>query len=161
MADVSYDKKATIRKATGTASGKGEGANVKAHVSTIELAASASGTTVKFGEIPSVARLLGIGRVYNDDLATSGSPTLDIGIGSVDSNITSDPDAINDGIDLSSATTTREVVKDAADVGKQAWELVSGQSADPKGLLAIYGTVKDAATTASGTVSLEFFYTLD
>lgn len=161
MADITYTNNATIRKATKTASGKGEGAGVKVLPATIELAASSSGATVKFGTIPSNARLLGMGRIYNDDLATSGSPTLDIGLGSVDSNITSDPDALTNGIALSSATTTREVLADAANVGKYAWELVSGQTTDPKGLLDVYGTVKDAATTATGTVSLELYYTLD
>lgn len=161
MADISYSNEATQRKVGTVAAGKGEALNTKSLVATIELAASASGTTVKLGTIPSNARLMPTGLIYNDDLATSGSPTLDLGLGSVDSNVTSDPDAINNGIALSSATTTTTVMAEPANAGKKAWEFVNGQSTDPKGLLDVYATVKDAATTATGTISVELRYTLD
>ena len=159
MADLSYTNDATERKAnSGLVPGKGESGNVKALIcSTIELAASASGVTVKLGRIPANARILPTGLIYNDDLATSGSPTLDIGLGSVNSNVTSDPDAINNGIALSSATTTTTVMADAANAGKRAWEFVSGQTTDPGGELDVYVSVKDAATTATGTVTVELY----
>jgi hypothetical protein len=159
MADLTYTNDATERKASaGLAPGKGDAQNVKALIcSTIELAASASGATVKLGTIPSNARLLPTGLIYNDDLATSGSPTLDLGLGSVDSNVTSDPDAINNGIALSSATTTTTVMADAANAGKRAWEFVNGQTTDPGGLLDVYLSVKDAATTATGTITVELY----
>jgi hypothetical protein len=163
MADVTYTNEATERKASPKlVPGKGDAQNVKALVcSTVEVAASASGVTVFLGRIPADARILPTGMIYNDDLATSGSPTLDIGFGSVDSNVTSDPDALNNGIALSSATTTTTVMADPANAGKQAWEFVSGQSTNPGGMLDVYATVKDAATTATGTVTVELYGYVD
>lgn len=160
MADLTYSATATERKAAeGLVPGKGDAQNVKALIcSTTELAVvTAAGYTVKVGRIPSNARLLPTGLIYNDDLASTGSPTLDLGLASVDSNITSDPDAINNGIALSSATTTTTVMADAANAGKYAWEFVNGQTTDPGGELDVYFTVADAATTASGTVTVELY----
>lgn len=163
MADVTYSNRATERRsATFQSPGPGDAHNVKLLASaTIELAASAASTTIFFGRIPTTARILPTGLIYNDDLATTGSPTLDIGLASVDSNVTSDPDAINNGIALSSATTTTTVMADAANAGKQAWEFVSGQTTDPGGLLDIYGTTADASTTQTGTISVEIYGYLD
>lgn len=152
---------ATSRRAVTASSGHGLAQNVKVGVATIELAASASGDTIDFFKIPSNARILGASEAYWDDLATSGSPTLDIGLIAVNSNITSDPDALNDGLALSSASTGSKVVKDATNYGLPAWDFVNGQSTDPGGELQVRGVVKDAATTATGTVTLELYYTVD
>lgn len=162
MTDITYTNKATERRAVaGLSSGKGEALNTKSLVGTIELAASASGATVKFGRIPSNARIMPTGMLYNDDLATSGAPLLDIGLASVDSNITSDPDALNAGLVLTTATTNTTVIADPANAGKMAWEFVSGQTVDPKGELDIYASVTDAATHTTGTIAYEIRYTLD
>lgn len=163
MADITYTNRATERRPqTGVIPGKGDAHSVKMLCcATIELAASASGTTVKLGRIPSSARILPTGLIYNDDLATSGSPTLDLGLASVDANITSDPDAINNGIALSAATTTTTIMADPANAGKRAWEFVNGQTTDPKGELDLYASVKDAATTATGTITVEIYGYLD
>jgi len=161
--DITYTNLATERQAAqGLVAGKGEGQSVKKLIcSTIELAASASGATVKLGTIASNARILPTGLIFNDDLATSGSPTLDLGLGSVDSNITSDPDAINNGLVASAATSTTSVMADLANAGKRAWEFVSGQTEDPGGELDVFLTVKDAATTDAGTVTVELYGYLD
>ena len=161
MADLTYTNYATVRRnATGTVPGKGDAANVKCVTATVELAASASGVTTKAVRVPSNARIAGNSTIYWDDLATSGSPTLDVGLGSVDSNVTSDPDALNDGLAASSAGSSA-VVKDVANYGKRAWEFVSGQTTDPCGELDVYVSVKDAATNAAGTVTVEMLYTVD
>lgn len=153
---------ATERRAIqGLAMGKGESGSVKALVSTVELAASASGTTIDVGYIPSNARITGASTMYWDDLATSGSPTIDIGLIAVNSNITSDPGALNDGSALSSASTGTKVVKDAANYGLPAWDHVNGQTTDPGGVFLVQAVVKDAATTTTGTVTFELYYTLD
>lgn len=153
---------ATIRRsATDAVIGNGLAGTVKAHIATVELAASASGTTIDFGKIPADARILGSSTIYWDDLATSGSPTLDIGLVAVNSNITSDVDALTDGLALSSAGTGSKVIKDAANYGLPAWDHVNGQASDPGGLLTVQGIVKDAATTATGTITLELYYTVD
>ena len=80
MADLTYNALATERAAAqGLVAGKGEGQSVKRLVcSTTELAVvTAAGFTVKVGRIASNARLLPTGLIFNDDLATTGSPTLD------------------------------------------------------------------------------------
>jgi hypothetical protein len=160
-----FTYKATQRRAdSNNAVGKGMACTPICLVATQEVAAAASSSTVSFGYIPSNARLLAASKVYNDDLATSGSPTLDIGLFAVNSNVTSDDDALTDGIALSSASTAgvgAHVVKDFANAGKPAYLFVSGQTTDPGGLLEVKGTIRDAATNAAGTVTLELYYTVD
>ena len=71
------DNTATQRRSsTDAVTGNGIAGSVKTLPATVELAASASGDTIDFGKIPSNARILGISRLYNEDLATSGSPAL-------------------------------------------------------------------------------------
>jgi hypothetical protein len=157
---------ATVRRAaTKAVIGKGEAGGLK-HLGarTVEIAASDSSSTIDFGNIPSNARIAGCSRIYWDDLATSGSPTLDLGLFAVASNITDDDDAINDGLALSAVSTANvgaQVVKDIANFGLPAWDLVNGQTSDPGGELKIKGTVRDAATTATGTVTLDLYVYLD
>lgn len=147
------------------APGKGEGASVKMKISTVELAAASSGDTIDFGRIPSNARLSPQSRVYWDDLATTGSPTLDIGLRAVEGNLANanDPDALTNGHALTTATAggATLVAVDLANAGLPAWDLVASESSDPGGVLEVYGTVKDAATTQTGTVTLELIYYLD
>jgi len=163
MADLTFNNTATERRGSaGIVPGKGDANSVKVLCSaTIELAASASGQTVKFGRIPSNARILPQGFIYNDDLATTGSPTLDIGLASVDSNVTSDPDAINNGIALSTATTTTTVFADPANAGLPAWDLIASVTSDPGGELEVYGSVADASTTQTGTITVALLGYLD
>lgn len=162
MADLTYTRVSTYRRnATEAVPGNGIAYSKKTLISTVEVAAAtAAGQTYKMGRIPSRARICASSTVYWDDLTTAGSPTLDIGLASVDSNITSDADAINDGLALSSAGSNR-VVKDIANIGKQAWEYVNGQSTDPGGDLDVYVSVLDAAHSTAGTVSLEIDYVVD
>jgi hypothetical protein len=161
-----YTVTATSRRTPAkTVIGKGEAGNLISHgARTYELLAAASASTIDFGNIPSNARIAGCSRIYWDDLATSGSPTLDLGLFAVNSNITDDDDAINDGLALSAVSTAMAgniVIKDIANFGKAAWELVNGQTTDPKGALKLKGTVKDASTTATGTITLDLYYTID
>jgi len=161
MADITYSGTSTIRRNHASpVLGKGDSGNSKLVTTTVEVAASASGSTYKVTRVPSGARIAGLSNIYWDDLATSGSPTLDFGVASVGSNITSDPDGLNDGL-AASATGSTALVKDRANYGKRAWEFVSGQTSDPGGELDIYFSVKDAATNAAGTVTLDLLYTLD
>lgn len=157
---------ATVRKAAAKAIiGKGEAASKKfIGTRTVELAAAGSSSTIDFGNIPSNLRICGSSRVYWDDLATSGSPTLDLGLAAVNANITTDDDSLNDGLAVSAVSTANvgsQVVKDIANFGKQAWEFVNGQTSDPGGELKILGTIRDAATTQTGTITLELYGYLD
>lgn len=151
------------RGAKWLSAGKGDGGNQKTLCATVELAASASGTTIDFGYIPSNARILPSSRVYNDDLATSGSPTLDIGLAAVNGNLANadDPDAIGNGLALSSAGSDVMIISDVANAGLPAWDFVASESSDPGGDLKVYGSVKDAATTATGTISIQVDYVID
>lgn len=146
------------------AAAKGPAYSVKTLTSTVELAASASGQTINFGEIPSNARICLASSLYWDDLATSGSPTIDIGLAAVNGNLANadDPDALSNGHAVSATTTSgASALSEIANAGLPAWDLVASETADPGGSLAVYGTVKDAATTATGTVTLELYYYVD
>ena len=156
------DNAATQRRsADNLVVGMGDAYSVKNLCATVELAASASGDTVSFGRIPSNARILPSSRLYNDDLATSGSPTFDIGLINVDSNITDDPDAIGNGFALSSAGSDVVIISEIANAGLPAWDFVNGQASDPGGEFIVRGVVKDAATNAAGTVTLDLYYVID
>lgn len=162
MPDVSYTLKSTVRRnAADAVPGKGEAANLKVLTATRSATARTANDTLKFVRLPSTARIHGLSRLSWDDLASTGSPTLDMGVGSVDSNITSDPDALNDGLDLATATGNVALIKDHANYGKQLWEYVSGLTADPGGMLDIYGSFVDANTNTTGDVTLEVVFSFD
>lgn len=138
------------------------GGRLKMWSETAEVAASDATSTVHLARLPSNARLSGLSKIYFDDLAASGSPTFDIGLFPVRSgDFTADDDALNDGIDVAAAAGSAAVIKDVADYGKSLWEFVSGLTEDPKTLMDVKITVKDAATNTAGTVTAEFFYTVD
>lgn len=151
---------ATVRRAVNAIIGKGDGSNLRAPgVRTVEQAASASGNVVDFKlRLPLNFRVDQSSRIYWDDLATSGSPTLDIGLYPVDGNFTADDDALNDGLALSAVSTANvgaQVVKDHANAGKQLWEFISGATANTGGFADVKGVIRDAATTTTGTITLD------
>ena len=130
---------------------------------TVEVGAADSATsTYAIARLPSNARLLGASRIYTDDLASAGAPTLDIGVFNLSgqSTITDDDDAINAGIDAATATDASFVLG-IENYGKKLYEFVSGQTEDPKGDLDITITLKDADVNVGGTITVEIFYTLD
>lgn len=139
--------------------------NVVNLTSTVEVSvATATGDTVNFGYIPSNARILGNSRLYWDDLATSGAPTMDLGLAAVDGNLVNadDPDALSNGHALATATPTGAgALAPIENFGLEAWDLVASETTDPGGSLKVYGTTADAVTTAAGTVTLELYYVID
>ncbi len=144
--------------------GVGQAGDTKTKILTVEVTAAASTTSTYFGlkcRIPSIARITGFSKVHFDDLASTGSPTLDIGLFNVNNNITDDDDALNDGIDVFTAAGSSAVVKDISNYGKRAWEFVNGQTSDPGGELEVKITLKDADTNTGGTVTLELSYIID
>ena len=158
MADYPATQK---RSADNLVVGMGDAYSVKNLTATYTATgALASGSTITFGRIPSNARILGASRIYTADLATSGSPTLDIGLIAVNGNITSDPDAINDGIAISTATDAA-AIKTFSNIGLPAWDFVASQTSDPGGEFIVRGVVKDAATTTSGAITLDLYYVVD
>ena len=151
-------------RGTQAAQGIGEAGNLKMKTITVEMTAAASATSTYFDtkfRIPSNARISGLSKLYFDDLATTGSPTLDIGLFAVNSNVTSDDDALNDGIDCATAAGSATVIKAIENYGKRAWEFVSGQTTDPKGELEVKVTLKDAACDSGGSLTLELYYSID
>ena len=154
---------ATRRGVAQTVPGHGGAANVKSMVATVEVGSADSATsTYELFQIPSNARILPSSRRWHDDLASAGSPTLDIGLFAVNSNITSDDDALIADIDVATANATgANLLSDHANGAKRAWEFVSGQSSDPGGSFIVKGTLKDAAVNVGGTVTVQLDYILD
>jgi hypothetical protein len=142
--------------------GHGLGGNVKCWSRTVEISASASDTsTYTLGYIPANARILGISRYSLDDCSTESTATVDFGLYDVDGNITSDVDALNDGIVLGTAATGSPLIKNIANYGKRAWEFVSGATAATKGDFRVAAVIDDADISATGgTLTVELFYTV-
>ena len=150
------------------------GEKIKVWVETLEVGSANSATSIySMARIPSNARIMGSSRLHHDDLASSGSPTLDIGVFALPSPsggvlqsqypgyITDDADALNDGIDAAaSGGASVAVIKDKANYGKQLWEFINGQTTDPKGLLDIKVSLLDADVNVGGTITLELHYTI-
>lgn len=137
-------------------------AGLNVYESTVEVTAAASATsTYTMARLPMNVRISNLSELAFDDLASTGSPTFDIGLFAVGSNFTSNDAAINDGIDVATAASTGvKVVKDPANIGKYVWEL-AGESADPGGFADLKITLKDAATNTGGTVTLSLAYNAD
>ncbi len=129
-----------------------------------EVTAGDSATsTYRLVRLPSNCRLLGSSHISWDDLASTGSPTIDIGVvnKSGDTSITDDADAINDGLDAAAAAAQTTVIKTIDNYGKMLWEFVNGQTTDPKGDLEIMLTIADAAVNTGGTIVAQFDVTFD
>lgn len=130
----------------------------------VEMTAAASDTsTYLIARLPAGARLSDLSYISWDDLASTGSPTLDIGIFTpsdrTDSPITDDVDAINDGLDAATATRGAKFIKTIDNVGLPLWDLVNGQTTNPGGDLDIKITLDDADANTGGTIQGEIFYT--
>ena len=137
------------------------GDKLNAYPVTVEVTAAASATSTYFlGKLPSAARLLPMSAVGLDDLASTGSPTLDIGTFNSAGAVADDDDSINDGIDLATASASAPMLKDVADWGKPLWE-IHGEASDPGGTVDLYATIKDAATNTGGTMSFCIVYAVD
>lgn len=147
------------------ASSHGGAYGVKCLSSTVEVTvATSTGDTINFGYIPSNARILGTSRLYWDDMATTGSPDMDLGLGAVKGNLANadDPDALSNGHDVATATPTGAgAVSPIENFGLPAWDFVASETSDPGGVLKVYGTMLSAVTTQTGTVSLELYYVVD
>lgn len=153
------------RPSQGLSSGKGDANKPNVLISAIETATIvAQNDTITFGNIPSNARILGTSKVYWDDLATNGSPTLDIGLGAVNGNLANsdDADALSNGHAVSATTNSgASAISEIANIGLYAWDLVASETSDPGGDLKVYGSIVDAATTQTGTIVLELHYYVD
>lgn len=137
------------------------GGRVRNWTDTAEVVASDATSTIHMARLPSNARLLETSKVFFDDLASSGAPTFDIGLFPVvTGDFTADDDILNDGIDVATAAGSAVVIKDIANYGKALWA-IAGLTEDPGCQMDVKITVKDAATNATGTVTMSLYYTID
>lgn len=165
MSDVTYTLTGTVRRnAADAVVGRGDSGMLKSVVTTKSVTARSANDTMKMLRLPSHARISGLSKVYWDDLASSGAPTLDIGVAPVGDSanaITADPDALNDGLDIAAAAGSAALIKDHANYGKQLWEYVSGLTSDPACQMDVYVSFVDAATNATGDVTTEVVFSID
>ena len=140
------------------------GGRVRYVRSTLEVTAAASvNSTYEMARIPSNARLTSLCVLHHDDLASTGSPVIDLGVFNLEgeSGITDDDDCLIDGTDVASAAASVNFPAAITDVGKRLWEFVASQTEDPHAMLSIKATIKTAATNTGGTLTLELFYAVD
>lgn len=137
------------------------GGRIRCWTETVEVGSADSATsTYLLARIPSSARILGSSKIYWDDLASAGSPTMDFGLFVVRSgDFTDDDDALSLDHDVATANSTgKSLITDIANYGKRAWEYINGQTVDPNCDVYIKATLKDAAVNVGGTVTIELFY---
>ena len=145
-----------------SAPGTGGGA-VRSWTETVETNADDSASsTYLLARLPSNARIMGESKIHFDDLGTT-AVTIDVGVYNLSgkSDITDDPDAMNDGIDVTTAAGSASLIGDIANYGIPLWDHVNGQTTDPVTMLDVKAKLLDAAVTAAGTITVEIFYTLD
>jgi hypothetical protein len=139
------------------AAGKYLGGRVRCVIEKVEVTAGASATsTYRLGKIPSNAVILPVSKLYWDDLDAAGAPTVDVGLEG--DNITNDDNCLADGLDVTSAGSSALNGGDIANAGLEAWDYVAGETVDPKEVLDIVATLKDAAASLGGTMVLELYY---
>jgi hypothetical protein len=144
---------------------KGDAAamNGKVHcaVESVEVSAAASvNSTYTLAKVPTNARVLGRSRIDFDDLASTGSPTIDLGFFPVNSNFTADDDCVRADIDVSTAASGQQMLSNIDMYGKYVWQII-GLSADPGGEALLKATIKDAACNTGGTLSSELMFTIN
>ena len=134
---------------------------VRVTVDTVTTNSDDSATsTYTLARIPSHAIILPQSTLYWDDLATSGSPTLDIGLfktNSAEQSFTNDVDALSNGHDCTSAGSG-SVISDHANSGLPAWDYIASVTADPKGLLDVKVSILDAAIDTAADITLSLIY---
>jgi len=163
MTDVTYTTKATIRRAAADAVvGKGDGPNLKIVTATKSLASPAQNSTHKFQRFDSNARLHSLSRIYWGDLASSGAPTLSVGLASVNNNFgAAVPAALTSALDAATATPAGAgLILDPANSGKMLWEL-AGLATDPGGQIDIYVTIIAAASNLTASITIDAVISVD
>lgn len=163
MTDVSYTTVATVKRAAADAViSKGEGADLKIVTVTKNLASPAQNSTHKLGRFDSNTRFHALSRVYWGDFASAGSPTLSIGLASVNNNFgAAVPTALNSGLDLATATPAgASMLGTVANSGKTLWEL-AGLSSDPGGQIDIYCTIAAAAGNLTADITADMVVSID
>ncbi len=136
------------------------GGRVRSFLETLEVDAAASvNSTYLLARVPANAYPLPQSRLYWDDLSTSGSPVLKLGL--FGAQISDDDNAFWTDLDVAQAGSGTALIGDIADIGRPFWAFVAGQASDPGGELDIMATLAGADVTGGGTLSLSLLYALD
>lgn len=158
---MAVENLSATKRGVNNAAGHGLAGSVKCLSATVEVTAAATAaSTYDFGDIPNGARILGISKLSYDDLASSGTPTVRLGLFSIGGNITSDDDALASSVNVYTAASSTTLPTNIDSYGKRAWEFVSGQTSAPQGNLKVKATL-DADCNTGGTMTLELYYTVD
>ena len=139
-------------------------------VDTVTTADDDSATsTYHLARIPSNAIILPTSTIYWDDLASSGSPTLDVGLWATKENwnaITAelsagyDIDALTTALDTSSAGSA-SVISDHTNGILPAWDHMASVTADPGGMLDVKVNTYDHALAVAGQITLCLHYVVE
>jgi hypothetical protein len=147
----------TLRSTGRLADRSATGAPVRSRRATVEVTAAASATsTYDFFVLPSDAIIRSI-KIETNDLASTGSPTVDVGLFHADLANGGDDNALLDGVDVTSAVNSVTGPPIAAPE-QRAWDYVASQTTDPNRDLTVRATIKDADTNTGGTMTLEIQY---
>ena len=126
-------------------------------------------STFHLARIPSNAIILPTSTIYWDDLASSGSPTLDVGLWATKENWNAstaelsagyDVDALTNGLDCTSASSASLISDHTAGI-LPAWDHMASVSADPGGMLDIKVSILDAAINIAAQVTLCVHYVVE
>lgn len=123
-------------------------------------------STYDFGLVPADAILCYYASGFsNDDLATTGSPSLLVGLFGENGNLSDlgysdDSSCLRNGIPLSSAGSATRLIGDIANANKPLWQLISGVSLTKpvRGALRVKGTLSVSDCDTGGTMLLELAY---
>jgi len=151
------------RRGPDAVAGAGPAQKLTVVVRTIEVgSADTNASTYEVCDVPSNARLVGsLSNFQSDDLATSGSPTMDLGTFDINGSVTTDDDnSLLDGLAVSAAVALTRMPADIVDDGKYFWDL-AGNSSDLGGDIRIKLTLQDAAVNQAGTVNVTIAYLVD
>ena len=143
---------------------------LRVSVDTVTTASDDSATsTYHLARIPSNAIILPTSTLYWDDLASSGSPTLDLGLWATKENwntVTAelsagyDVDALSNGHDCTSASSA-SIIADHTNGILPAWDHMASVSKDPGGMLDVKVSILDAAINTAGQVTLCLHYVVE
>tara|TARA_R100001530_G_scaffold95823_1_gene66669 strand:- start:31 stop:540 length:510 start_codon:yes stop_codon:yes gene_type:complete len=140
------------------------GGNVRVWFDTVEVgAADTASSTYLMARLPSNALILPQSTVYWDDLTTTGSPTVDVGVYNMSgkSDFTDDPDALSNGHDVTSAGSGALITQGASisSYGIPLWDHIASVTTDPKTDVDIKLKLVDANVVGGGTMSVVILYT--
>ena len=139
-------------------------------VDTVTTASDDSATsTYHLARIPSNAIILPTSTIYWDDLASSGSPTLDVGLWATKENWNAITAELSAGYDIEALTTALDtssagsasVISDHTNGILPAWDHMASVTVDPGGMLDVKVSVYEHALAVAGQITLCLHYVVE